>query len=400
MNRRALSVLALPALAIVAAAPATAADWEFNPSVEAGYLFDDNYRLSTPGSEIEVQGPLVDAAVELRSLMQQSEFSFTPRVRATYFSDAPELDAVDYFGDLDWNFHSERTQTRIRGEFAQQDVVNSEQPDAEVGGDLGERGVGDVARVLVENRRLRASLRPSMNFELSNRRELQFNAGYTDVNFDEQVTDAQQDYSVADLSVGLVTRLNERSSLITRLRGARYDIATEGVTTGYGAELEWSTRNAAQTRGYLRGGAQNVELASGSTEIAWLAGAGVNFVTGRNELFLDLSRNVGPSSAGAVIARDQLRLRFTRAMTPRMSILAGLRGTHDDAIDTTAAFQARSYATGDVGFQWRWREELSLRVAYDYTWQEFRDDPTDATSSGAMLSILYEPQRQRRTRND
>ena len=184
--------------------PAAAADWEFNPSVEAGYLFDDNYRLSTPGTEIEVQGPLADAAVELRSLTQQSEFSFTPRVRATYFSDAPELDAVDYFGDLDWNFHSERTQTRIRGEFASQDVVNSEQPDAEVGGDLGEPDVGDAGRVLVENRRQRASLRPSMSLELSNRRELQFNAGYTDVSFDTQVTDAQQDYSVADLSAGLL----------------------------------------------------------------------------------------------------------------------------------------------------------------------------------------------------
>ena len=126
----------------------------------------------------------------------------------------------------------------------------------------------------------------------------------------------------------------------------------------------------------------------------------MNFLAGRNELFLDLSRNVGPSSAGEVIARDQLRLRFTRALTPRMNILAGVRGTHDDAIDSASTFQARSYATGDVGFEWRWREEVSLRVAYDYTWQEFRDDPSDATSSGAMLSILYEPQRQRRTRND
>ena len=41
---------------------ALGADWELNPRVEAGYLFDDNYRLTAPGSEIEVQGPLLDAA--------------------------------------------------------------------------------------------------------------------------------------------------------------------------------------------------------------------------------------------------------------------------------------------------------------------------------------------------
>ena len=41
---------------------------------------------------------MVDAALELRTLTQTGEFSFTPRVRATYFPDATDLDAVDYFG--------------------------------------------------------------------------------------------------------------------------------------------------------------------------------------------------------------------------------------------------------------------------------------------------------------
>ena len=63
---------------------------------------------------------------------------------------------------------------------------------------------------------------------------------------------------------------------------------------------------------------------------------------GRNELFADLSRNVGPSSAGAVVTRNQLRVRWTRAMTPRLSLLAGLRGTYDEDVDPVATFQPRS----------------------------------------------------------
>ena len=94
-----------------------------------------------------MQGPLVDAALELRTLTQTGEFSFTPRVRATYFPDATDLDAVDYFGTLDWQHRGQRAQTRMRGEFSQQDVVNSEQPDAEIGGDLGEPDIGDGGRV-------------------------------------------------------------------------------------------------------------------------------------------------------------------------------------------------------------------------------------------------------------
>jgi outer membrane receptor protein involved in Fe transport len=123
-------------------------------------------------------------------------------------------------------------------------------------------------------------------------------------------------------------------------------------------------------------------------------------VLGRNELFADASRSVGPSAAGVVVARDQLRLRWTRAMTPRFSVLAGLRGTHDDDVNDDSAFQARSYATGDVGLQWRWQEEFSLRAAYDYTWQEFDDAAFDATSNGFTISFLYQPLQRGRVRND
>src|SRR5262245_7728751 len=115
-----------------------AAPWEFNPRLEAGYLYDDNYRLASPGGELDVSGPMLDAASELRTLTQTGEFSFTPRVRATYFPDASELDAVDYFADLNWERRGQRVYTRLRGEFAKQDIVNSEQPDVGTGGDLGE----------------------------------------------------------------------------------------------------------------------------------------------------------------------------------------------------------------------------------------------------------------------
>jgi len=392
---------AVPLAAVLASAPAGAAAWELNPSVEAGLMYDDNYRLTpVAGNEIEVQGPVVDASLEMRTLTQTGEFSFTPRVRATYFPDETDLDTVDYFGTLDWQHRGQRAQTNIRGEFAQQDVINSEQPDAGTGGDLGEPDIGDSGISFVENRRRRASLRPTVAFDVSQRSELQFGAGYTDVSFDRQVLNAQEDYSVADVVAGLSTRVNETSTFITRLRGARYDIESQEVTSGYGAELEWNRRTAAGTRSYLRGGAQNVELQNGESEIAWIAGVGVEMMAGRNELFADLSRNVGPSSAGTVITRNQLRARWTRAMTPRLSLLAGLRGTYDEDVDPLSTFQPRRYATGDVGLQWFWQEEFSLRAAYDYTWQEFRDSGNDATSSGAMLTVLYQPQQRRRARND
>ena len=169
--RRAITLMGvmLPVVAL-------AADWELNPKVEAGYLFDDNYRLTSPGTEIEVQGPLLDAALEMRVRQPAGEFSFTPRIRATYFPDEQDLDTVDYFGTLDWQHKGQRLTSDVVGEFSQQDVVNSEQPDAEVptGADLGQGDIGDSGIVLVKNRRTRGALNPSFEYEMSARRSLEF----------------------------------------------------------------------------------------------------------------------------------------------------------------------------------------------------------------------------------
>jgi len=378
---------------------ASAADWELNPRVEAGYLYDNNYRLSPPGTEVGVQGPLADAQLEMRARTQQGEFSFTPRVSATYFPDHQELDAIDYFGTLYWQHRGQRVTTEIHGEYSQQDVVNSEQPHAEVPADsgLGEGDTGDAGIAFLPNRRHRAAVRPVMDFEMSQRNTFRLAANYADVKFDEQFYGAQQDYKSGDVSAALVTRFTPVSSLTARLRAAQYDIETLGDSDSYGAELQWDTRTAAEMEAFVRVGAQNVKYESGVKENAWLAGAGVSMPFGRNQLFADLVRTVGPSSAGIIITRDQLRVRWQRDFTPRLAFLLGVRGTHDEDISDGGTFRPRTYATGDIGLQWRWEEEFSLLMAYDYTWQKFDQSALDpATSSGASISVIYQPLQRRR----
>jgi hypothetical protein len=400
VRKSVLAALGTTSLGLGGASIAQAdAAWEFTPTIEAGYLIDDNYRLTQPGTEVEVSGPLVDAELAMRTVTQRGEFSITPRVRATYFPDERDLDSTDYFAALEWLNNGQRVTSRLRGDFAQQDVINSEQPDAGVDTDLGEVDIGDSGRVLTRNTRTRFGVRPDFRFDVSPRKEIQIGANYTDVSYDNQVDGAQVDFNLKELTAGLVSRVNERSTLTTRVRGAQFDIETQGTTDSYGAELEWATRSVSETRTFLRAGAQNVSLASGNDETAWVAGGGVNWIAGRNELLADIARSVAPSSAGVVITRDQLRLQLTRAMTPRLELLAGLRGIHDDGVDDASAFTARSYATANVGLQWRWQEEFAFRIAADYTWQEFDDALDDATSTGAMLSVVYQPLQRLRPRN-
>src|SRR5688500_3697865 len=124
VQKAVLTALGTASLGLGAAGGAHAdAAWEFTPTLEAGYLIDDNYRLAPPGAEVEVSGPLVDAELAMRTVTQRGEFSFTPRVRATYFPDERELDSTDYFGVLDWLHNGQRVTSRLRGDFAQQDVI-------------------------------------------------------------------------------------------------------------------------------------------------------------------------------------------------------------------------------------------------------------------------------------
>ena len=178
-TRNAIAAPVAAAVLGALAAPAISADWELNPRLEGGYMYDDNYRLNAPGGEVSVSGPMVDAQVEWRALTQTSEFSFTPRVRATYFTEdeAKDLDAVDYFANLDWTHRGQRVTSALRGEFSVLDIITSEHPGVDDGGGLGEPDFGDGGRVLVDNKRKFASLRPSFVFDVSQRREVQVSGG-------------------------------------------------------------------------------------------------------------------------------------------------------------------------------------------------------------------------------
>ena len=112
-------------------------------------------------------------------------------VASKLFAGETDLDAVDYFANVDWLHRGQRFESRVLGDFSQQDIVNSEQPDVGAGGDLGEPDFGDGGIVLVENRRTRYNLRPQLSFEVSPRRELLFDAGYLDVKYEHQLSAAE-----------------------------------------------------------------------------------------------------------------------------------------------------------------------------------------------------------------
>lgn len=378
--------------ALAVAGSATAANWEMAPRVEAGYRYSDNYHLGPPGTEVEVSGAEADAQVTWRTLDPRTQVEITPRVQATYFPDEPEDDSVDYFLDGSVIDTTPRRRMGVAGGFSRQDVTRSELPGGDVdGGELGNPVEGDSGRFIVRNRRNYGRIAPFFRYDVTQRQRVEFDAHYLRADFEKQVPNAQHDFSEAGVSAGWGYLFSERSSLMFRGTASRYETTFD--TDAYGAYVEWDTNFTETSRAYVRVGAQQTEPEFGESDTNVLAGVGGSWNSPRNTLFLDLTRTVEPISAGTVVERYQLRMQINHEVSPLLTLKAGVRGAHDDAIEETSTFGTRKYAAAEAGFEWRVVRNFAVTATYSYRWQEYSDELSDRSANAFLIGIVYEPRR-------
>jgi hypothetical protein len=374
----------------LAACSATAANWEIEPRVQAGYRYNDNYHLEQPGGEVEVSGGEADVGVTFKTIDPRTNFEITPRINATYFPDEKEEDSTDYYLNASFSDITPRRRINVPFLYSQEDVVDSELPDLSGGGELGQPVTGDSGRFLVRNRRDFFRIAPSFGYDLSQRYRLELDAHYLQADFDNQVAGAQQDFSEfgAGAAFGFLT--SQRSTLFVRALGFQYD--TNTTTDAFGGEVEWNTQYSENSRAYIRLGAQQTKPENRPSDTNVIAGVGGQWASQRNTLFVDLTQSVGPVAAGTVVERYQLRLRVDHDVSQRFALRAGARLSHDEETQD-GTYPTRKYAIGELGFEWRWMRQWSLIGTYNYRWQEYEDEPSNADASSFLIGIVYEPKR-------
>ena len=93
--------------------------------------------------------------------------------------------------------------------------------------------------------------------------------------------------------------------------------------------------------------------------------------------------------------RNEIRFRVTRAVQPRLNAFLSLRGIQTQgAVEDIIGVRDRKYLAGQTGFEFRATRQVSVLGSYDYAWQEFEGEPSDAASNAVMFSLVYEPRRQ------
>ena len=124
-----------------------------------------------------------------------------------------------------------------------------------------------------------------------------------------------------------------------------------------------------------------------------IGGVGGRWQSERNRLFLDLTRTVGPVSAGTIVERHQLRFRLDHDISQHFTTVLGARFSRDESIDEASTYPRREYATAEAGLEWRIQRQFALTATYTYLWQEYSDEPSDASANGFLVGFIYEPKR-------
>ena len=401
--------LALPAaggMALLLGAPIAGAQaWIFDPRIELQGIYNDNNRLTAArGQEIEVKGAALDALVALRKESQANLFEATPHIRSSWFPDASSEQSTDYYFDMKGTHKTQRTTSNLYAGFADESVVTSDLLIADFPGvNLGQTVSGDSGRVSVRNRRRQYSIEPNFDFDWTERRHLTLDAHYVDTTYDNTLFE-QVGYKDYGASAGIKWNTSQRTTFEVDAVGSQFSPDDNSPdTTSTGLFAEWRMAPTTVTNYYFRVGGNRAEhdvtdvtgVTSKQSKSSFNGGAGVAWNFQLTRILIDALRSTSPSSQGAIVNRDELRFSLNRDFSPRVTGFIGLRGIRTKGLGDATATQVleRKYYTGRTGFEWHMTRAYSLEGAYEYRWQKYTGDPTNASSNGVTLSVVYQPRR-------
>jgi hypothetical protein len=371
---------------------AHSANWDFNPRVQVGGLYNDNYRLAQD-NPVHAGGAMLDASVAMRLLSQRSEISIVPKVTGNYFPDDTQDNATNGYLDLKANTKTLKATYGVTAQYANEEVIFSELlPATFPGVELGQIVGSQSGRVNVLNRRELESVVPTMTYDFSPRYHLNLDADYLHVAYDKNLFE-QSGFQNFQLTGGLSYDISQKSTLTGSLIGSRYE-PDGGLepTTGYGAQAELAFHPTQITRYYFRLGAirSQAKVSGGGTvaDTSITGGAGVTWTYQITQVVLDALQGVVPSAAGAVQNHTELRFRVIRALQPRLSGFIGARGIR--LRGGPVATQGSDYAAATTGLEYQLTRSYRLAGEYDYTWQRFQGEP-HAASNAITLSVIYQP---------
>jgi len=387
------------------AADVSAGEWEFDPRVVVGGLYDDNHRLDDVAADkIAVYGTQADAGVTIHGLWPTWDFILIPYASDSYFPGHTNQDDDIESLTLKLNHTGERIKSTLAAVYSQRTLLTQLLPTTDMSADLGEPSPGTSPGLLEQrNRQDLLDVNPSSEFELTPRSQLVLRADYVDATYDLQTPGYYVNYNNVNGSLGWAYQLSPRGTLSLTGSGTQFSPAQGADARTYGLTGQWYDIVTQTARYYFRAGVNHTDFTANATTPGISSssandlslGAGVTWTFQVTSVFLDLTRSVNPGPSGVAVDQDQLRFRLERRYTQRMAAFIGVVGVKQDPLGNSpnAADYATSYASGTAGFEWRFQREFALVGSYVHIWQKLGILPNSASSDTVRISFVYEPHR-------
>lgn len=400
---RLLGTVVAAALSYAASsAPGRAAsNWTYDPRIEVGATYDDNYLLGeTPSEQQAVAGPFLDALVGLHGASPRNDFLLTPEVHTTLFPGHSEDQSTNgYLTAID-TYNTLRTKSVLRGSYANQTIAAADFLAASFPGvQLGQPVVSGSGVVVALERQQSLNLDPSTSIQLSQRGHLDLSADYLK-NWFSQSLPGQVSFQSVDGAVGIGYAASQLSDLSLRASYVAFQPGgTQASARHGGLDGQWEYRESNILHFYARAGVgktqgRNSETGAEVTLTDFEGGIGAHWTYQLTDIVVDLLRTAEPSSFGVLVNQDELRFRMMRRFTPMVAGFVALRGLRTEAAESqSTSVPNRNYATGSLGLEWRITRDYALETSYTYAYQKYQHDPLHAASNSVGVSIVYEPHR-------
>ena len=406
--RRAALAGATLASALVGSGRATHAEnWDFNPRIEVGGEYNDNYRLAVNDTpKIPAYGSLVDASFAARLLDPRSEIDIVPRIHDSFFPDDHQDQSTDGYLDVTGNYRTQRATFGGTFSYANETVIQSELlpadfPNVGLGQVVGEAG----GIVSVHNRRELERVEPKMTYDFTPRYHLNIDTQYENVSFSHNFVEqnagtgnvfAQEGFKDFYGSAGLQYDLTQRYDMVFTLLGSKF--LPDGSTTDterVGVQFQWDGKPNTIMQYYARVGVNEVHahtaVDGNIDKTLVVGGAGVTWTYQLTQFILDGIRDLSPSAAGAVVEHDEARFRLLRALQPRLYTVLSARYVRvRGASQSILGIVGSDYVAASAALQYQLTRNFRLATEYDYTWQRFEGTP-NAASNGISLSLIWQP---------
>ncbi len=392
--------------ACVIQAPRAYGDWEAIPDVRLEAEMNDNPALNTAGSTDtqlidSASRFLADAALRIRNAEPRGELTFEPRVRGDVYAEeeAQALESTDVFLRSSGVSRGQTVRLGYTADIAQERILGVEFLET-----LPEDPVVDdptamaTTQIGINEKRTRFGVAPYVDIAMNSRSTVVLDGHIVDVDYETGELVGRTDFLERGIGGEYRHALgDQRGTLGVRVFATGYEATSNANTTDTrGIQLIYSREASELWSWNVSAGTQRSDFALTTggrrvrgTDDSPIFGVGIEKQGERSNMRTELQRQMAPDALGFVAPRDELRVAWTRMMTPRVSGRMALRAIDAEGVPSVIGSD-RQYGRLELAVDWQLRPTWSFVAGYAYARASSEVTTGDSAESNALtLGIRY-----------